>query len=333
MANALLAYWASRVASADSEARIVAAIEIARSRISEGDASGGADPADLALAAKLLGEAGRVWAMSGRADVARGWAEEAARFADASGDPAARVQALSGLGVAYAFSGRGYDPQEIFGQAIDLAQASGTWWVVAMSAGFSGASTYHQDPVSAEALVARGVEAAARSGSPYAIGAAAMARGRMLGLKREPDAAAASFEESMRRFTEIGDLRLALAARSDMAHALRRSGRFDEAMAVYRQTVDEWVHLGNRGAVGSQLENVAYVAIERGELARAATLLGAAEAIRETASSRMAWDEIGEFEAYVARLREALPGPELDAAWSQGRGSSLRTAVELVRAG
>jgi hypothetical protein len=52
---------------------------------------------------------------------------------------------------------------------------------------------------------------------------------------------------------------------------------------LYRETIGGWVHLGNRGAVANQLENVAYVAIERGRLERAARLLGAAEMIREVA--------------------------------------------------
>ena len=65
---------------------------------------------------------------------------------------------------------------------------------------------------------------------------------------------------------ELGDDRFVLAARSDMAHALRRGGRLDEAIALYRETIGGWVHLGHRGAVANQLENIAYVAVERGRL-------------------------------------------------------------------
>ncbi len=64
MATALLPYWAVRVMSQDNDARIVAAIEIARARVV---GRPDADPADQALAARLLGEAARLWAMSGRA--------------------------------------------------------------------------------------------------------------------------------------------------------------------------------------------------------------------------------------------------------------------------
>ena len=58
MATALLPYWAVRVMSQDNDARIVAAIEIARAHVA---GQPDADPADQALAARLLGEAARLW--------------------------------------------------------------------------------------------------------------------------------------------------------------------------------------------------------------------------------------------------------------------------------
>src|SRR4029079_5715402 len=93
MATALLPYWAVRVMSQDNDARIVAAIEIARARVS---GRPDADPADQAPAAKLLGEAARLWAMSGRALAGSAWADDAMALAVASGDRTAQVAALGG---------------------------------------------------------------------------------------------------------------------------------------------------------------------------------------------------------------------------------------------
>ena len=69
----------------------------------------------------------------------------------------------------------------------------------------------------------------------------------------------AAFAVAIQRFTELGDERMALASRSDLAHALRRGGRLDDALAMYRETIGGWVHLGHKGAVANQLENVAYL--------------------------------------------------------------------------
>jgi hypothetical protein len=129
---------------------------------------------------------------------------------------------------------------------------------------------------------------------------------------------------------ELGDTRFALAGRSDLAHALRRGGRLDEAMAMYRETIGGWVHLGQKGAVANQLENVAYVEVERGRLDRAACLLGAAAGIRESSGSHMAYDEEPELAEYIDRLRGALDAEAFEAAWNAGRALPQADAVELA---
>ena len=159
-----------------------------------------------------------------------------------------------------------------------------------------------------------------------------MAQGRALGRAGHTDEAVAAFDEAIRRFTELGDTRFALAGRSDLAHALRRGGRLDEAMAMYRETIGGWVHLGQKGAVANQLENVAYVGIERGHLDRAARLLGAAAAIRETSGAHMAYDEEPELAGYLDRLRRAMDTGAFEAAWNAGRALPQADAVALALA-
>ncbi len=328
MATALLAYWAVRVASTDNEARVVAAIEIARARTVGNPA---ADPADQALAARLLGEAARIWAMGGQARPALEWGRDALPLADASGDIEARLIARSGLGVAMVFTGGGETVRPLFEESVALAERAGNWWMLGMAAGFAGAGLAAADPSTAEALVLRADEAARRSGSPYAIGAVSIAHGRMLGATGQTDGAAARFAIAIARFAELGDVRLGLAAKSDLAHALRRGGRLDEAEAVYRDTIGGWVHLGHRGAVANQLENVAYVAIDQDRPDRAARLFGAAEAIREAAAAPMAFDEEPEMERFVMRLRTMLAADAVETAWSAGRAMSMSEAVALAR--
>lgn len=327
MAAALLAYWGVRVASADNDARIAAAIEIARARTVGQPA---ADAEMQAVAAWLLGEAARLWGMSGRASVALEWANDAVVLGRASGNGVALLAALGGLAIASVFSGTQADLRPMFDEATDLAEKTGTWWVLAMAAGFSGATLWDLDHAAGEALLVRADEAARRSGSPYAIGSAAVAHGRMLGKAGRTDESVAVFGIAIDRFGEIGDERFVLASRSDMAHALRRGGRLDEAEALYRETIGGWVHLGHRGAVANQLENVAFVAIARGYAERGARLLGAAEAIREAAGARMAFDEVPEMAANVERLRSLTDGATIDVWWAAGRSLTIAEAVALA---
>jgi predicted ATPase/class 3 adenylate cyclase len=331
MCVALMGYWSVRVISQDNDARIVAAIEVARSRVRDRP---DADRAEQALAARLLGEAARIWAISGRGLEALGWAEDAVALAETSDDPAARQAAVVGLAVAMVFAGRagprGVDVRRVFEQAVDLTERSGEWWAVAMAAGFAGTSLSTFDPEYGAALLERGVESAHRSGSPYVIGAVTLAQARTLGRTGQTDDAVAAFGAAIRSFMELGDTRFALAGRSDLAHALRRGGRLDEAMAMYRETIGGWVHLGQKGAVANQLENVAYVEVERGRLDRAACLLGAAAGIRESSGSHMAYDEEPELAEYIDRLRGALDAEAFEAAWNAGRALPQADAVELA---
>ncbi|HEV2004979.1 MAG TPA: AAA family ATPase, partial [Candidatus Limnocylindrales bacterium] len=101
MCVGMLAYWRVRVASPDTEARVVAATEVAR-RIVAGPPE--ATAAQVALAARLLGDAAAVWGVSGHADVAMGWATEAVELARAGDDRPALIAALTGLSIAAVFS-------------------------------------------------------------------------------------------------------------------------------------------------------------------------------------------------------------------------------------
>ncbi len=218
----------------------------------------------------------------------------------------------------------------LFEEAADLAEQSGQWWIHAMASGFAGASLSAFDPEAGAAAVERGVAGARRSGSPYAVAAVSIAQGRLLGRQGRTAAAVAAFEVAIQGFMELGDVRLALAARSDMAHALRRGGRLDEALAVYRETIGGWMHLGHKGAVANQLENVAYLVADREDPDRAARLLGAADAMRDVAQARMAFDEEPENAAYLERLRAAMTPPTFEAAWQAGRALSPSEAVALA---
>ena len=263
MATALLPYWAVRVMSQDNDDRIVAAIEIARARVL---GRPDAEPADQALAATAAGRGGAPVGHVGTCAASR---SAGPRTPCASPTRAATPRPvwprMAGLGdrdrlLGPGGSGRHATCGRSSRSGADLAEEIGQWWLLALAAGFAGASLGSFDPDGGAALMQRGVDGGRRSGSPYAIGAVSMAQGRMLGRQGKTDAAVAAFGVAIERFMELGDERFVLASRSDMAHALRRGGRLDEALALYRETIGGWVHLGHKGAVANQLENVAYLA-------------------------------------------------------------------------
>ena len=197
MAAAMNAYWGVRVASEDSDGRLVAAIDIGRKRTI---GSPDAPPEDQAIVAHLLGDAARIWAMSGRAQIAIGWARDAVPLAVASGDVRALLRAQAGLAIATVFTGGDANLRELFQEGVRLSQVTEDWWMLGMAAGFAGAGIAAFDLEAGEELVRQGEAAAQRTGNPYVIGAVSIAHGRVLGRTGRTDAAAERFAAAVARF-------------------------------------------------------------------------------------------------------------------------------------
>jgi predicted ATPase/class 3 adenylate cyclase len=332
IAVALGQYWRARSVGTEGLDRLAEAIEALR-RLPEPAADAAAER--LRLTVGLLATAAREAAMTNRrVEAARDWAEEALRLARESGDPRTLSVALAGRNFVLMFNGRPSD--DVLGaqaETVAVAEQVGDW----MSATFAavGRSEYliGTDPADAEAWVVRATDLAHRSGSPFAIGLASLARGRYLGFRGDADGARPWFAEAWAQFHALGDLRMELVARSDLAHALRRSGDLDAAEAAYREAAPEWQRLGQRGAVAHMLESFAFIAIERGDPRRAAILLGAADRLRRAAEASMLAPERLEFEREVGRTRAALGDAEFEAAWSSGAALPSEDAVAFAVAG
>ncbi len=329
MGSAMLAYWNARVPSPDNQARIVAAVAAAR-RILAGPPEPTLD--ERSVAARFLGEAARKWALSGHGDVALGWANDALAAARETGEPPALIAALIGRTTARIFTGDREDPMLWVDEILQIATETGDSFSLAFTAAGVAGGLSIGDPAAAERLISLGVEAGQRTGNPHLIALAAMARGRQLARVGRFDEARAQLQEAVDRFAEIGDERLAEAARSELAHTIRRAGRLDEAMDMYRVSIHGWVRSGNRGAVAHQLESVAFLRIARGDEDGAAPLLGAAAALREAAHSPMIESERMEYDDWLDRLRSDRDPGAVDAAITAGRGLTMAEAVALATA-
>ncbi len=244
------------------------------------------------------------------------------RHAEASGDREAIALVRTGRTLLTVFGGLQIDgdPMVTMTTLVGLLEEVGQWSQAAFA--LAGLATYHgqRDPAAAVAALEQATAAATRSGNPSAIAFTALGRGRVLGFRGDLGAARPWFDEAIEGFHRIGDARLELSARSDLAHALRTAGHLDEAESAYRDAILGWQPLGQRGAIARLLECFGFIAVARGEPRRAAVLLGAAERVREESGSETIFLERAEYEACVAALRSTLDPAELDRAWTEGRG-------------
>jgi hypothetical protein len=186
------------------------------------------------------------------------------------------------------------------------------------------------DPASAGRWLEQATETARGTSNPYAMAMVAQMRGRIASLSGRPAEARQLFLEAAGQFRAIDDRNMELVCLSEVAHVLRREGLLDEAEAMYRETIHRWQHGGNRGAIANQLECFGYLAIARGAPLRAATLLGAAQGLREGAVAPMLPQEELVYEAEIDRLRSQLPEDVRASAWAEGRRMTSDEAVAFA---
>ncbi|MFN2134500.1 MAG: ATP-binding protein [Candidatus Promineifilaceae bacterium] len=117
---------------------------------------------------------------------------------------------------------------------------------------------------------------------------------------------------------------------SEIGHTLRLTGDLASALEIYRAVIVEWRELGHLAAVANQLESFAFIALAEDRLVRAARLLGAAQALRETLSSSMTPEEQRDYDEQVVALEAALDRDTLREAWEAGRALDIDAAVEYA---
>jgi hypothetical protein len=263
------------------------------------------------------------------------WAEEAVALARQAGDDEALLEALAALATNMAFSGRLNEAGELADEMVGLAESRGDWLTLAAIEANRAylEATGGGDLAAAGARLRSASEAADRSRNPRAIAGMAASRGELSGFTGRLAEAREWLAKAIAGYEEIGDRRLVLMTRSELAHTLRRGGEIDEAEARYRDTRHGWQHAGNRGAIAHQLECFGFLATARKDFLRAARLLAAAEAIREVAEAIMVGTERAEFDAAVGELQGALDATAFDSAWAEGGRLTTDEAVALAISG
>jgi predicted ATPase/class 3 adenylate cyclase len=132
------------------------------------------------------------------------------------------------------------------------------------------------------------------------------------------------------RHRKMGDHLAVTGHQSEMAHAARQLGNFDEALALYRETIQEWQEIGHRGAVAHQLECFAFIAKAQEQGERAVKLMSAAETLRETSSSPRTPQERIEYDTELAGLRTGMDEKTFKMHWAEGQSMNMDQAIDFA---
>ena len=145
--------------------------------------------------------------------------------------------------------------------------------------------------------------------------------------------ALAYFQESRHQFEILENSFFVAILTSQIAHVRRYNGDLDAAEEEYRKSLAELHWQGHGPAVAHELECLAFIARRRGALERAASLLGAAEALREQIKVPMADDEQTEYVLELTTLSQVLAVDLLQKAWLAGRKMNIDEAVSYALEG
>jgi non-specific serine/threonine protein kinase len=137
--------------------------------------------------------------------------------------------------------------------------------------------------------------------------------------------------EAVRRWREVGYAWGIAQALGTVAAAASEGG--DQAMASrhYEETLTLWLGLDEGRGIAGTIAGIAAVAKARGQLERAARLLGAAWALGDKLGVRFFAHHL-HAERVLAATRARLDGPTFANAWAAGQALSIGEAVAEARA-
>jgi tetratricopeptide (TPR) repeat protein len=110
----------------------------------------------------------------------------------------------------------------------------------------------------------------------------------------------------------------------------RDQADYAEALVHYRRCLTLWMEREDMVSAASVLDDLAKVLCRLGDAARAVRLMGAAQAIRDDASVKLAANEEASLEHVLGRCRTMLGEIAYRVAWSEGHTSRPKQAAALA---
>ncbi len=137
-------------------------------------------------------------------------------------------------------------------------------------------------------------------------------------------------EEAVEVCRQAGDLFVRGTVINSLAEARRRRGELAEAEALAREGLSCKHELDDRRGLAALIETLAWVACDRRHDARAATLLGCAQSLRESIAIPLLAPFQGRHKDYEGTMRERLGDVAFSHAFDRGRAMSAGDAYDYA---
>src|SRR5262245_28498689 len=271
------------------------------------------------------------WTATKRLDEGSAWSDRA--LALPGGDNGIRGRALFDVGLMVFWQGDDERASALHNQALALGRQIGDATVTALALSGLARIALRTNVDEARRLcrdalsVTEGTQdQVGRSSALHVLGVAAQMAGDFLEAR-----------ELMSARIELGRADGNYAVISSEAGNLsmveRQLGNLERAEALSREALDIDFTRGDQWAMPYKISGIAAVAVLRHEFDRAATLVGAAEALVEAQGAAWPPDERPHYEQMVATLNEAMGTADFDRCRAVGRAMSERGVVTFALGG
>jgi tetratricopeptide (TPR) repeat protein len=129
---------------------------------------------------------------------------------------------------------------------------------------------------------------------------------------------------------ETGNFATISSEAGNLSMVERQLGHLDEAEALARESLEIDYRRGDAMALPWKVNGLAAVAADRGEIVRAATLIGIADGALAAAHGAWPPDEREQYERTVAILLGSMPPAQFDYARANGRAMDIADAIAFA---
>jgi hypothetical protein len=129
---------------------------------------------------------------------------------------------------------------------------------------------------------------------------------------------------------ETGNFATISSEAGNLSMVERQLGHLDEAEALAREALEIDYRRGDAMSLPWKVNGLAAVAADRGEVVRAATLIGIADGALAAAHGAWPPDERDQYERTVALLLGAMPPAQFDHARAEGRAMDIADAIAFA---
>src|SRR5262249_28874433 len=140
------------------------------------------------------------------------------------------------------------------------------------------------------------------------------------------------FEESLKRFRQIGDRWESASVLRDLGHLAIREEDYARASQAYHEALAIFGDLGHQRGVARVLEHLASCALAQQQNERALKLLSAAAALREKLGTPFSDTERDELDRILKKASTGISAVDRVNSWSEGQTMSLQAVLEYAQA-